>query len=554
MTSTVFTPGTVIASPWLNDVNTKTYADPDTVALAASGGSSRVGYLPYGTNAVATTVQDKLQQIVSVKDFGAKGDGSTSDIAAIAAAIAATPTYGTLYFPPGVYIGYIQLRRSNISIVGAGSGSTILKLPNSCPNVTVAYEGGGTVTGLPNVIEIGEAALGNSANTYTNVVVQGIGINGNKTNNPDVTMDLFGHGIIACKTSYCKISDVNASNCWVSGISIDINSNYAFVRAYVYNCGFSAAQPWVGFDVNSSKYGIFDITTESCNYGARLLDNCYSNHLRASCYNTTKTAFVYSNQTVNKSYANNIELNVYGGCGDQGIVMSDNCFNSTITANIRSVTGKGMVVNPSASAYSSTGNNIMLTTSDCAISSLTTNEYDSYNTYTVRSVADCTAGSAGDNHCVNIYGSNNTFAVNIKGLPVANGRGFIFRSTASNNYLSSFIMDSVGLVTTLDDQGTNNIKNFGTGYETAASGATLPLTINGTTFKVTGTTGIASLESPSVNIGRQVTLIFDGSLLVTTGSGNIRLAGAANFSATALDTLTLASNGTYWIEVCRSVN
>ena len=55
--------------------------------LAASSGSSLVGYLPAGTGAVATTVQAKLRESVSVLDFGADPTGVADSTAAIQAAI-----------------------------------------------------------------------------------------------------------------------------------------------------------------------------------------------------------------------------------------------------------------------------------------------------------------------------------------------------------------------------------------------------------------------------------------------------------------------------------
>ena len=55
--------------------------------LASGGGATMVGYTPAGTGAVATTAQSKLRESVSVKDFGAVGDGVADDTGAIHAAI-----------------------------------------------------------------------------------------------------------------------------------------------------------------------------------------------------------------------------------------------------------------------------------------------------------------------------------------------------------------------------------------------------------------------------------------------------------------------------------
>ena len=76
-----------------------------TINSAAATSADQVSYMPAGTGAVATNVQAKLRQTVSVKDFGAIGDGVTDDTIAIQAAIDyLSPLGGTLLFPKGSYI------------------------------------------------------------------------------------------------------------------------------------------------------------------------------------------------------------------------------------------------------------------------------------------------------------------------------------------------------------------------------------------------------------------------------------------------------------------
>lgn len=72
----------------------------------ASSGSALVGYTQGGSGASARNVQDKLREVVSVKDFGAVGDGVTDDTAAIQAAI---DSGLDIKFPDGTYLVTSQL-------------------------------------------------------------------------------------------------------------------------------------------------------------------------------------------------------------------------------------------------------------------------------------------------------------------------------------------------------------------------------------------------------------------------------------------------------------
>lgn len=66
--------------------------------------SSTVTFTQSGTGAVQRTVESKLKDVVSVKDFGAAGDGTTNDTAAIQAAINyAVSNAVELYWPAGSY-------------------------------------------------------------------------------------------------------------------------------------------------------------------------------------------------------------------------------------------------------------------------------------------------------------------------------------------------------------------------------------------------------------------------------------------------------------------
>ena len=108
--------------------------DAYIASLAASSGSSLVGFIQPSAEAAARTVEEKLSDTVNVFDFGAVGDGVTDDTAAIQAAIDALPsTGGVVFFNPGTYLISSTLTAST-GVLLNGQNRTDLSAA-SCPGV-----------------------------------------------------------------------------------------------------------------------------------------------------------------------------------------------------------------------------------------------------------------------------------------------------------------------------------------------------------------------------------------------------------------------------------
>jgi hypothetical protein len=500
---------------------------------------------------------------VNVLDYGVVADGTTNNSATLAAALAAVPANGTLYFPAGVYCGYLLLRRSNITIMGDGSASTTLKLPNNCPTITVPHDGvPNPITGLPNVIEIGECALGNAANTYSRVNVIGLTIDGNYTNNTAPTTDLFGHGIILTKTSNCFIDDVVSQNCYATGIDNVINSNFNIIRATTINCGNALVSGgyYPNFDINSSKYCNFDVTSEGGKYSGRMLDNCWNNTFTLRGHNPLYTGLVYNNQSVNQSYANIINVTIVDGCNlGQGVSFNSNCNNSQINATIRNVTGTGFFMGGASLATSPTGNTININTFNCGGPGVSLNQYCQYNQFNIVSKQDGRSGAPGVNFAVDVDGAdNNQFIVCIQEGSVSQVRGLVFRSGANNNHVIDLLFDP-NLVQAINNLGTENFINWPSGSPASAiaSANVIDIPFAGSLFEISGNTGMIGATTSNTYKGRIITLRFQSNPIVSqksaAPSSNFVLDGSVNFNATAGDTLTLITDGTDWIEIARTV-
>ena len=115
--------------------------------------SSLVTYVPAGTGATQRTVQAKLRDVVSVKDFGAVGDGVTNDTAAIQAAItyAASTINGAIgmevFLPTGTYLISSKIALPNrVGLRGANGRGTVIKPHSSFADSYMFHASNGVIS------------------------------------------------------------------------------------------------------------------------------------------------------------------------------------------------------------------------------------------------------------------------------------------------------------------------------------------------------------------------------------------------------------------------
>lgn len=110
---------------------TSVFLDDALTAIGTSTGGDDAMYLE-SSGATARTIKAKFSELcVSVKDFGAKGDGLQVDTTAVQAAINRVSFLGggIVYFPPGTYKldQVLTVTTSGVSLVGAGQSATVLR-------------------------------------------------------------------------------------------------------------------------------------------------------------------------------------------------------------------------------------------------------------------------------------------------------------------------------------------------------------------------------------------------------------------------------------------
>lgn len=201
------------------------------------------------TGAIARTQHSKNMDLVSVKDFGAVGDGVADDTAAIQAAInALTPAGGRLYLPKGAYKITSELSITNIPIEIFGDGMYATRIEQVTANTNGIHFISNTTNNAPstdnlliNSLHIHDISVNRGLNSGGIAVLASWGIM--TSNSPQAIFERF--------RVYAK---TDAGRTWAGGVDLrncnGLRVNTMQIIGNVLETPLTAADPY------TLRYGI----------------------------------------------------------------------------------------------------------------------------------------------------------------------------------------------------------------------------------------------------------------------------------------------------------
>lgn len=317
----------------------------------ASAGAALIRFLQAGTGAVARTAQDKMRDIVSVKDFGAVGDGVADDTAAINAAIAAMNAVGggSVFFPRGTYMAAGILVLSNVRLYGEGEGS-VIKAISTLANTSALCQNPNTGTFTDNNIAVenlvfdgNDVGAGGTQVRFTSLVqfvrVTGVRISGVTVRNVQyigLSLSSSRRGLVdGCRFTTCGYAGTTTNAgpaLFIASVSTDYPSDFKIV-----GCEFFSNR-WHGLHLSVQRGVVsgctFRLNQEAHIFSSRLLPNVLAEEIAI-------VGNVFDDVTKHDISSSAIEVEIRNGlianniirnCDHAGMSLT-RCQNMTVTGN-----------------------------------------------------------------------------------------------------------------------------------------------------------------------------------------------------------------------------
>jgi hypothetical protein len=520
--------GMVTFSPVGNLVSTDTQSAIAEVVsdLALSSGAAGVGFLQAGSGAVARTLQAKARDVVSVKDFGAVGDGVTDDTVAFVAAFTAIGTKGgTVSFLDKHLIDVNMTVPANITIRGSMSLVGSPKDNSSAPyglmsalivnsSATITLKGGAGLDGVL-LYRKGMTFPANDSSAFSGVAVTAGG---------DDTFLVNSQVLGFAKAFYSNgYQRPRLKNVWFdcsNGVHIVSCADIAYIDS-CHGWPFATIASGNGGAALQRSGSAFRFETMG---DWNKISNCFAYAYSRGYYVTNCNSMTLHSCSADStgSYAGQLGFVIDAGCEDsrlslcQAAAQETGYFISTIANLHTRLIG--------CDSWACTNHGVLIGGGDVHILGGIHRQVPNgvtISTTTSRVFIDFT-------RFTNISGG---YPVNptVQTADLHIGDNCDYPSLAFGNAIVNNSFKVPKSIVAADPLNIPPETNF---------------------LQVTGNTNFGTINGGWS--GRQVTLKFTGTPTVLDGGATIKLSG--NFAATATSTLSLVHDGAVWCEVGRSIN
>ncbi len=247
-----------------------------------SKGDAFIGFQQLLTGAISRNVHDKLSEMVSVKDFGARGDNSNDDGNAIQSAFEATNEGGSIIFPPGEYrtsrplslrgkidLTIIALGRARIRAIGKElAGKPILDLVGCTRTRVYNLRTHSTPTGNNRpacAVAIGRESDDSAPQLGGSMLFEGCIFSGKHS-----LSTLYQCGSELTTFSQCSLTNTDPAPAYYDsskdlyGITGPGTEHVSNVRRYFYGCRISAYLGDVGGTIAHLAGGQQEVVFKNC--------------------------------------------------------------------------------------------------------------------------------------------------------------------------------------------------------------------------------------------------------------------------------------------------